>query len=63
MTRTPQRLRTSCGLLHEEAHGSLEFTFGRFSKDDDVDRIMAVLPGVITRLRVLSPLYKAKAHA
>ena len=49
--------------LHEEAHGSLEFTFGRFSKHDDVDRIMAVLPGVIARLRVLSPLYKVKVPA
>jgi len=28
-----------------------------------VDRIMAVLPGVITRLRALSPLYKAKTPA
>ena len=62
-TLEPSHTLISCGLLHEEAHGSLEFTFGRFSKDDDVDRIMAVLPGVITRLRVLSPLYKAKAHA
>ena len=29
----------------------------------DVDRIMAVLPGVIARLRALSPLYKTKAPA
>jgi cysteine desulfurase len=62
-TLEPSHTLISCGLLHEEAHGSLEFTFGRFSKDDDVDRIMAVLPGVIARLRTLSPLYKAKAPA
>ena len=57
-TLEPSHTLISCGLLHEEAHGSLEFTFGRFSKDDDVDRIMAVLPGVIARLRELSPLYE-----
>ena len=62
-TLEPSHTLISCGLLHEEAHGSLEFTFGRFSRDDDVDRIMAVLPGVIARLRALSPLYKAKAPA
>jgi cysteine desulfurase len=62
-TLEPSHTLISCGLLHEEAHGSLEFTFGRFSKDDDVDRIMAVLPGVIARLRVLSPLYKVKTPA
>jgi cysteine desulfurase len=57
-TLEPSHTLISCGLLHEEAHGSLEFTFGRFSKDEDVDRIMAALPGVIARLRDLSPLYK-----
>lgn len=62
-TLEPSHTLISCGLLHEEAHGSLEFTFGRFSKDDDVDRIMAVLPGVIARLRALSPLYKVKTPA
>jgi cysteine desulfurase len=62
-TLEPSHTLISCGLLHEEAHGSLEFTFGRFSKDDDVDRIMAVLPGVIARLRTLSPLYKVKTPA
>ena len=62
-TLEPSHTLISCGLLHEEAHGSLEFTFGRFSKHDDVDRIMAVLPGVIARLRALSPLYKVKTPA
>ena len=62
-TLEPSHTLISCGLLHEEAHGSLEFTFGRFSELDDVERIMAVLPGVITRLRALSPLYKAKTPA
>jgi cysteine desulfurase len=62
-TLEPSHTLISCGLLHEEAHGSLEFTFGRFSKDEDVDRILAVLPGVIARLRALSPLYKTKAPA
>jgi cysteine desulfurase len=62
-TLEPSHTLISCGLLHEEAHGSLEFTFGRFSKPEDVDRIMTVLPGVIARLRALSPLYKAKATA
>jgi len=57
-TLEPSHTLISCGLLHEEAHGSLEFTFGRFSTEEDVDRIMAALPGVIARLRELSPLYQ-----
>ncbi len=57
-TLEPSHTLISCGLLHEEAHGSLEFTFGRFSKDSDIDRVMAVLPGIVLRLRRMSPLYK-----
>jgi cysteine desulfurase len=61
-TLEPSHTLISCGLLHEEAHGSLEFTFGRFSTEEDVDRIMAVLPDVIARLRALSPLYEAMSQ-
>jgi cysteine desulfurase len=59
-TLEPSHTLISCGLLHEEAHGSLEFTFGRFSQEPDVDRVMEVLPGVVQRLRRLSPLYEDK---
>ena len=34
--RWSRRTRSSrSGLLHEEAHGSLEFTFGRYSRDEE----------------------------
>ncbi len=62
-TLEPSHTLLACGLLHEEAHGSLEFTFGRWSRADDVERIMAALPGVIARLRALSPLYKTTTPA
>ncbi len=58
-TLEPSHTLISCGLLHEEAHGSMEFTFGRWSKDSDVDRVMEVLPEVVARLRRMSPLYKS----
>jgi cysteine desulfurase len=57
-TLEPSHTLISCGLLHEEAHGSLEFTFGRWSKSADVDRVLEVLPGIVERLRVMSPLYQ-----
>ena len=57
-TLEPSHTLISCGLLHEEAHGSLEFTFGRWSKDSDVDRVLAVLPGIVDKLRRMSPLYR-----
>jgi cysteine desulfurase len=46
----------SMGLLHEEAHGSLLFSLGRFTKEADIDKSIAVLPDIVKRLRILSPL-------
>jgi len=57
-TLEPSHTLIACGLLHEEAHGSLEFTFGRFNKEEDVDGILEALPVVLERLRRLSPLYE-----
>lgn len=57
-TLEPSHTLIACGLLHEEAHGSLEFTFGRFNRASDVDRVLEVLPHVVERLRRLSPLYR-----
>jgi cysteine desulfurase len=57
-TLEPSHTLIACGLLHEEAHGSLEFTFGRFNKAEDVERTLEVLPVVLERLRRLSPLYE-----
>jgi cysteine desulfurase len=56
-TLEPSHTLIACGLLHEEAHGSLEFTFGRFNSESDIERVLDVLPGVLERLRELSPLY------
>ncbi|MHA1625521.1 MAG: cysteine desulfurase family protein [Promethearchaeota archaeon] len=55
-TLEPSHTLISMGLLHEEAHGSLLFSLGRNSKESDIDRAIEVLPGVVRRLRKLSPL-------
>jgi cysteine desulfurase len=62
-TLEPSHTLISTGLLHEEAHGSLEFTFGRFNTEQDVDRVVEVLPAIVERLRKLSPLYKTEEAA
>lgn len=46
----------SMGLLHEEAHGSLLYSFGRFTRGEDIDKAIQVLPEVVKRLRLMSPL-------
>jgi cysteine desulfurase len=46
----------SLGLLHEEAHGSLLISLGRTTKESDIDKLIETLPGIVKRLRKLSPL-------
>jgi cysteine desulfurase len=55
-TLEPSHTLISCGLLHEEAHGSLLLTLGRFTQEVHIDKIIEVLPGIVRRLRILSPL-------
>jgi cysteine desulfurase len=56
-TLEPSHTLIAMGLLHEEAHGSLELTLGRFTKESDIDSLIKALPEVVERLRKLSPLY------
>ena len=44
-------------LSHEIAQGSLLFSFGMDNTEEDVDYVLEVLPGIVDRLRQMSPLY------
>jgi len=57
-TLEPSHTLIACGLLHEEAHGSLELSLGRWTTEQDVDAALEAIPKVVKRLRDLSPLYK-----
>jgi len=55
-TLEPSHVLLAIGLAHEEAHGSLVFTMGKQNSEEDVDYVLEVLPGVVKRLRAMSPL-------
>ena len=57
-TLEPSHTLISLGLLHEEAHGSLEITMGRLTTEVDIDKFLEALPGIVKRLRDMSPLTK-----
>jgi cysteine desulfurase len=59
-TLEPSHTLIATGLLHEEAHGSLQITTGRFNTDQDIDSVLEAVPQIVTRLRALSPIYKPK---
>jgi len=55
-TLEPSHVLLAIGLAHEEAHGSLVFTMGKQNSEEDVDYVLETLPGVVKRLRAISPL-------
>ncbi|TFF68093.1 cysteine desulfurase [Candidatus Thorarchaeota archaeon] len=59
-TLEPSHTLIATGLTHEEAHGSLQLTSGRFTKDADIDRVIEVTPEIVSNLRKLSPIYREK---
>jgi cysteine desulfurase len=53
----PSHVLLNIGLDHPTAHGSLRLTLGRQNTEQEVDYVLQVLPDVIKRLRVMSPIW------
>lgn len=52
----PSHVLTAMGVQPNVAQGSVRMSLGRHNSDSDVDRVLEVVPGVVERLRSLSPL-------
>jgi len=48
---------TAIGVPPEICHGSITFSLGKENTIEEVDHVLAVLPGIVSRLRDMSPLY------
>ncbi len=53
----PSHVLLAIGLPHEVAHGSLRITLDDANTMEDADYIIEVLPGVVKKLRAMSPLW------
>src|SRR6056300_480793 len=54
----PSYVLRALGRKDELAHSSIRFSFGRFTKESDVDKTLLILNNVVDRLRELSPLWE-----
>ena len=54
----PSHVLLATGLKHEQAHGSLRLTLGRWTKEGDINYLLKVLPEVIKKLRKISAIKK-----
>ena len=50
----PSHVLLAIGLKHEEAHGSLRLSLGKWTKASEINYILKVLPGIIKKLREIS---------
>ena len=56
----PSHVLLAIGLPHEKAHGSLRISLGYQNTEEEVDKLLEVLPPIVQRLREMSPLYEMK---
>lgn len=55
-TLDPSHVILAIGQPYEYAHGSLRFTLGKRTTKEDLDYVMKVFPGVVEKLRKMSPV-------
>ncbi|HZS44899.1 MAG TPA: cysteine desulfurase NifS [Blastocatellia bacterium] len=55
----PSHVLLAMGLTCEEARESLRFSLGKDTTREDIDYVLEILPGIVDRLRKMSPLYQA----
>jgi cysteine desulfurase len=51
----PSHVLQAMGLPHSVLHGSIRFSLSRYTTAADIDRVTAVMPEIVARLRALSP--------
>ena len=55
----PSHVLVALGLPREQAHCSLRLTLGRENTEAHAERVLEVLPGIVAKLRAMSPLLKS----
>ncbi len=55
----PSHVLVAMGLPHLQAHGSLRFTSGKWTVEEDINQVLDVFPGIVSKLRAMSPLIKS----
>jgi cysteine desulfurase len=53
----PSHVLTAMGIPVEDAHGSLRLTLGHSTTEEDIALVVDRLPGIVQKLREMSPIY------
>ncbi|WP_416669574.1 cysteine desulfurase NifS [Egbenema bharatensis] len=57
----PSHVLRAMGLPYTILHGSIRFSLSRYTTDAEIDRVLELMPGIVERLRALSPFNSDQA--
>ena len=53
----PSHVLRAMGVPFTSAHGSVRFSLSRYTTEEDIDRVLSVIPNVVNRLLEISPYW------
>lgn len=56
----PSHVLLALGCPPEQAHGSLRFSLGKWTTEEEIERVLDILPRIVAKLRAMSPLLKSQ---
>ncbi len=56
-TLEPSHVLSAMGISPEKAHGSIRFSLGRKTSEQDIDKVLEILPEIIEKIRKMSPFH------
>jgi len=59
----PSHVLMAMKVPHTAAHGSVRFSLSRYNTDEEIDRIIEVVPGIVAALRRISPYWDDDQNA
>jgi cysteine desulfurase len=57
----PSHVLRAMGLPYTILHGSIRFSLSRFTTEAEIDRVLELMPGIVERLRAMSPFNSDEA--
>lgn len=59
----PSHVLTAIGLSAPDARSSIRFSLGRHTTQEEIERVLEIVPAAVAQLREISPTYSKKAGA
>jgi cysteine desulfurase len=56
----PSHVLLALALPPEQAHGSLRFSLGKWTTEEEIERVLDILPRIVAKFRAMSPLLKSQ---